>query len=341
MRALIDQGLAGLRRWRFWLGFGISAVCLALVFRGVDFQELASALRAAEYVRLVPAIVLLAGSLVVRTLRWRGLFFPQTGLRFRTLFHVLNIGYLANNILPARVGDLVRAGLVSTREPVSASRALATVVVERVLDGLTLVLILVFLLPLFPVPDWVARIGQAAGVVMGSAGLGLVVLSTQRARSVRWAHAILSRIPRINGMRWAEQVGGLVDGLGALRSPAALGQAGLWSVMVWVLSGLAYYFVLQAFDLGLSVAAGMFVLAVTTLIQIVPSTPGYVGVFDYTAVLALSLFGVERSLALSCVVVLHGVSYVTFNAMGLFSLVRESLPLGAVIGGQPAVSSEQ
>ncbi len=342
MISAVEQARAGLRSWQFWLGLGISIACLVLVFRGVDFQELASALRAADYVWLVPAVALLVASLAARAVRWRGLFFPQTGLKLATLFDVLNISYLINNIIPARVGDLARAGLISTREPVSASRALATVVVERVLDGLTLVVMLGLLLPLFPVPAWIGRLGQVAGVSMAAAGVGLMVLSTQRARSVRWSHAVLQRIPRVDGVRWAERVGNLVDGLGALRSPAALGQAGAWSVVVWLLSGAAYYFVLRAFDLGLSISAGLFVLVVTTLVLIVPATPGYVGVFDYTAVLALSVFGVERSLALSCAIVLHAVSYATFSVMGLISLVRESLSLSAVIrGGEPPVIGEQ
>jgi len=341
VQSLVDRAVAGLQSWQFWLGLGISLVCLVLVSRGVDFQELTAALRAAEYVWLVPAAGLFVASLVVRAVRWQGLFFPQTGLNFATLFHVLNISYLINNIIPARAGDLIRAGLISTREPVSASRALATVVVERVLDGLTLVVMLALLLPLFPVPAWVARIGQVAGVSMAAAGIGLMVLSTQRARTVRWSHAVLGRVPHLDGLRWAERVGGLVDGLGALRSPTALGQAGAWSVVVWLLSGAAYYFVLRAFDLNLPVTAGMFVLAVTALVSIVPATPGYIGVFDYTAVLALSVFGVERSLALSCAIVLHAVSYVTFSGMGLISLVRESLSFSAVISEQSPVIGEQ
>lgn len=324
--------LAGLRSWRFWLGLGISVVCLVLVFRGVDLQELAAALRTAKYLWLLPAIGFLAVSLAVRAIRWRGLFFPPTGLRFTTVFHVLNISYLANNILPARAGELIRAGLISTRAPVSASRALATVVVERVLDGVTLLVILVLLLPLFPVADWVVRTGQVAGVFLVVVGLGLVVMSTQRSRSVEWSHAVFRRIPRIDGARWAERAGGLVDGLSALRSAAALVRAGAWSGVIWGLSGAAYYFVLQAFDLQLAVTAGFFLLAVTTLVQIVPATPGYVGVFDLVAVEVLSALGVERSPALSCVIVLHAVSYATFSAMGLISLVRESLSLATVAG---------
>lgn len=328
MESAINQGRAGLRSRRFWLGLGISVVSLILVFRGVNVQALTSALRTADYVWLLPAIALLAASLALRAVRWRGLFFPQTGLNLTTLFHVLNISYLANNILPARAGELIRAGLISKRESVSASRALATVVVERVLDGLTLLVILVLLLPVFPVPEWVARTGQMAGMAVGAAGLGLLVLSTQRSRSVRWSNTVLEHVPRIDGARWAERIGDLVDGLSAVRSPGALVKAGAWSVVVWALSGVAYYCVLEAFNLRLSMMAGFFLLAVTTLVQIVPATPGYVGVFDLVAVEALSIFGVERSLALSCVIVLHAVSYATFSSMGFISLVRESLRTG-------------
>lgn len=330
MLSLMGRAAASLRSRRFWIGLGISIVSLVLVFRGVRFQDLKGALRTVEYVWLLPAAGLLIVSLAVRAVRWRLLFFPQRGLKFVTLWHVVNISFLINNILPARAGDIARAGLISTREPVSASRALATIVVERILDGITVVLMLAVVLPLFPVPGQVARIGQIAGVSFVVLGVGLVALSTQRSRSVRWSHAALRRLPRIDGGRWAERVGNLIDGLQALRSPAAMGQACVWSVVVWLLSGVAYYCVLQAFDLQLSIMAGVFVLAVTTLVLIVPSTPGYIGVFDYAAVMTLSVFGIERSLALSCALVLHAVTYVTFSGMGLISLVRESLSFSAV-----------
>lgn len=341
MQPLVSRATAGLRNWRFWLGLGISVVSIVLVSQGVNLQELTSALRDIGLVWLLPAAFSLIGALAVRAVRWRILFLPQQGLRFTTLFHVINISFLVNNIVPARAGDLLRAGLISNREPVNTSRALATVVVERVLDGITVVLILTVVLPLFPVPDGVVRIGRVAGLAFVAVGVGLVILSTQRARSVRWANTILRRVPRVDEGRWSEGVGGLVDGLQMLRSPAAVGQAAVWSALVWLLSGVAYYFVLQAFDLQLSVAAAMFVLAVTTLVLVVPSTPGYIGVFDYAAVLALSIFGVERSLALSCAVVLHAVSFITFSVMGLISLLRESLSLSTVLGRESPAISEQ
>lgn len=333
MATLIGRSLGALRDWRFWLGVAISVFSLVLVFRGIRLEDLESALRTVEYVWLLPAAGLLIASLAVRAVRWRLLFFPQQGLDLTTLFQVINIGFLINNIIPARAGDIARAGLISLREPVSGSRALATVVVERLLDGVTVVLMLVVVLPMFPVPDQVVQIGQLAGVSFVVLGVGLVVLSTQRARSVRWSQAVLGSIPRIDGAHWAERVGNLVDGLQILRSPMVMAQAGVWSVVVWLLSGVAYYCVLRAFDLSLSITAGIFVLAVTTLVLIVPSTPGYIGVFDAAAVLTLSVFGIERSLALSCALVLHAVTYVTFSGMGLLSLLRQSVSLSAVIGG--------
>lgn len=335
MSGIMSRSWGAFRNWRFWLGLLISLGSLVLLFRGVQFQELGSALRSVELVWLLPAVGLLVISLAVRAVRWRLLFFPQRGLNIVTLFHVINISFLINNVVPARAGDIVRAGLITTREPVSGSRALATIVVERLLDGITVVLLLVLVLPLFPVPAQVVRISQVAGVSFVGLGIGLIVLSTQRARSVRWAEAVFERVPRIDGGRWAGRVGNLVDGLQALRSPLAMGQAGVWSAVVWLLSALAYYCVLQAFDLGLSMAAGIFILATTTLVLIVPSTPGYVGVFDYAAVLVLSVFGVERNLALSCALVLHATTYLTFSGAGLISLLRESLSLSALIGERP------
>lgn len=321
---------AALRSWQFWVGVVVSLASLVLAFRGVDLGGVTAALGHADYIWLAPSAALLILGLGLRAVRWRILFYPLTGLRFVPLLNVINISFLANNILPARAGDVLRAALISTRAPVSASAALATVVVERVLDGLTVVFILIVLLPFFPVPSEVTRVGQIGGFILVALIVGLLVLSTQRARAVGWAEVVLRRLPYVSADLWSDRVGRLIDGLQVLRSPAAMAQAAIWSAAVWLLSGVAYYFVFRAFHLHLSMLAGTFVLAVTTLVLILPATPGYVGVFDYAAVLALAVFGVERNLALSTAVVLHAVTYVTFSVVGLISLVSESVSLSGL-----------
>lgn len=328
---------AALRSWQFWVGVVVSLASLILAFRGVDIQGVADALRQADYIWLAPSVALIIVSLGVRAVRWRILFYPVSDLRLVPLLNVINISFLANNILPARAGDVLRAALISTLEPVSASVALATVVVERVLDGLTVILILIVLLPFFPVPDQVAQVGRVAGFVLVALIVSLLVLSTQRTRAVGWADFLLRRLPYVSADRWSDRVGRLIDGLQVLRSPGGMAQAAIWSGAIWLLSGAAYYFVFRAFHLQLSMLAGTFVLAATTLVLILPATPGYIGVFDYAAVLALAIFGVERNLALSTAVVLHAVTYVTFSVTGLISLVSESVSLSGLtnLSGQP------
>jgi uncharacterized protein (TIRG00374 family) len=318
------------RSWQFWVGVGVSIASLILAFRGVDIRGVANALQQAEYIWLVPSVALIVVSLGVRAVRWRILFHPVAGLRLAPLFNVINISFLVNNILPARAGDVLRAALISAREPVSASLALATVVVERILDGLTVILILIVLLPFFPVPEEVVRVGQVAGLILAGATVVLMVLATQRQRAVAWVEILLERLPYLSAKHWSDRVGRLIDGLQVLRSPGAMAQAVVWSAAIWLLSGVAYYFVFRAFQLQLSMLAGTFVLAVTT--------PCYVGVFDYAAVLALAVFGVDRNLALSTALVLHAVTYVTFSVMGLVSLLPESLSLSGLISppAQPA-----
>jgi len=271
---------------------------------------------------LLPTAALLILGLWLRAVRWRVLFFPMQGLSLSRLFDAVNIGYLASNLLPARAGDLIRAGLVSSTEPVSASQALATVVVERVLDVFTVVFLLTLLLPILPIPTEIIRAGQVAGLSATAIALGLLVLSTQRARGVRWTWVLFSHIPRIDGERWAERVGGLIDGLAVLRLPWALGQAAVWSLLLWLTTAGAFYLVMQAFRLSLPPTAAVFVLCATALGVILPATPGYLGVFDYVVVLALALFGVERSLALSYALVLHGATYIVTSGAGVVSLVR-------------------
>lgn len=324
IQTFLTRGLSEVRSRRFVLGVVISGICLYLVFRGVAIAELAHALRNAGYVWLLPTAALLILGLWLRAVRWRVLFFPVRGVSLSRLFDAVNIGYLASNLLPARAGDLIRAGLISTTEPVGASRALATVLIERVLDVLTVVLLLTLLLPVLPIPTQLVHAGQVAGFSAFGAGGGLVILSTQRTRGVRWTEAFLRRIPHIDAERWAERVGGLIDGLAALRSPWALGQAAVWSLLLWLTTAGAFYLVMQAFHLALPPTAAVFVLCATALGVILPATPGYLGVFDYVVVLALALFNVERSLALSYALVLHGTTYVVVSAAGVVSLIRYS-----------------
>src|SRR5215207_1122510 len=137
---------------RVLLAFAVSAVALFLAFRNVDFDAVLDALRDAAYWWIVPATALLTVSLLLRGVRWQLLFYPHTGLRFGNVFGCMNAGYFVNTILPARLGEVVRAVMLSRLENVRTAHALSTVVVERVLDLLTTIVILGLLIPFVELP---------------------------------------------------------------------------------------------------------------------------------------------------------------------------------------------
>src|SRR5574341_68090 len=130
-----------LKSLRFWIGMAISAICLYLAFQGVQLEQVANAMQGMDYLWLVPASVVFLSSYAGRVFRWQLLFSPQK-MHLANVFHTLNIGYFLSNLLPARIGDLVRAYLIGDIEGVSKARALSTIIVERMSDGLAVVLLL-------------------------------------------------------------------------------------------------------------------------------------------------------------------------------------------------------
>jgi len=319
-----------MRKNRFWIGIAISLICLILALKDIHFAEIGRALGQANYLFLIPALAALLVGLGIRAIRWKLLFYPQRDLRLGKLFSVMNIGYLLSNVFPARVGDLARAYLIGDLEKVSVARALSTVVVERVLDVITVVLFLALLIPFVPLPPWAARSGLVAGVIFVALALLLIAVSSQKERGLRLVARLLGLVPRLDGEKWLGSLGSLMDGFAVLRAQGALPGLILWSLLAWTCSALINYFVMLAFDPHLPFTAAVFVLCVTVLGMTVPSSPGYVGVFDYLTVVALSLFAVEKELALSYALVLHAVLYISMSLMGLLGLWQESTSLGQV-----------
>ena len=127
-----------IRNWRFLIGVGVSLILLLVLLYQVDLSEVGEALTSANYLYLAPSIALYFVAVYFRAVRWRYLLSPLKVLRVGRLYTVVVIGYMANNLLPARLGELVRAYYLARREPINASSALGTVAVERVYDGMTL-----------------------------------------------------------------------------------------------------------------------------------------------------------------------------------------------------------
>ncbi len=318
------------RHLRLIVGLLASALSLVAVAQNVDPGRTAAALIGVNYWWLIPSVAVIPLTVWLRALRWRQLFVPNHGLRVSKLFAILMIGYLINSIFPARLGDPARAFLAADLEGVQTARGLATVVAERLLDVLTLLLFLLLLLPGVVLPPWMAN--SAMFVAMGAlAGFtSLLLLGRRRERFLPLVARLARHLPRLRPEWVTTQIDHLLSGFDALllwRRASAIG--GL-SLTIWLCSALQTYLAMLAFAMPVPAGAAVMVVVVTALGMVVPSSPGYVGVFHALTVVALAIYGVEASFALSFAVVLHLVTFVPLMAFGLLYLWRESLSLGRI-----------
>lgn len=315
------------RRWQLWVGLAISVVALVLALVGIDFRRLAETLVRADYVYLVPATAGVLLYLLVRGIRWRLLLDKR--VRLTRTFWVTNVGYLVSNVLPFRLGDPARAVVIGRSGAVSTAAALSTVVVERVLDMLMVVMILAGVAPLIGGTERAVGAGIVAGGAALAATAVLLLLAFRPdlgRRAVRW---VLDRLPRIDADRWAASLDGLFDGLAPLRSGRkALAVLG-WSVVTWATVVGYYWMFLRAFIDRPPLLAAPFVVCVIGLGMAVPSSPSAVGVFHAVARYALTIpFDVPESQAVAVAFGAHALQYVLMCLLGLIGLARESLSLG-------------
>ena len=312
-----------MKNWRFWGGILVSLLCLYAVARGVDWHTLWVALSETRLVWLVPAFGILVGGMWARALRWRLLLQSAPGLRTGRLFNLVNISYLVNNVAPFRLGDLVRAYLCAELERLNVMQALSTLVIERLGDTLAIVLLLLVLLPAVSLPAYVLRSALGIGLAALAAASLLSLLALRR----EWGLSVLDRLsarwPLLTRTPLRGLLASAVDGLAAMGSWRKAAGVLAWSCAIWIATAVQFYVVMRAAQLRLPFAAALTVLCLTSLGMVVPSSPGYVGVFEYLTVVGLSFFGVGRETALSYALLLHALSLVSLVILGAVALWAE------------------
>lgn len=306
-------------------GLLVSALFLYLALRGVDFRRVGEALRHANYWWLLPGVLAIVLSILLRAVRWRLLFHPRTDLRFTSVFGSLNVGYLVNDLLPMRLGEVVRAYLISQQEAVSATHALSTVAVERVLDMVVTVAYLAALIPFVELPAGSAGKVQAVAVAAVAALLVMLIAGALPARTHQLARLGTRFLPQGAARRLHGLMDHFLEGFAVLSAPRVALPVVALSVALWALAALALYCVLLAFNLRLSPAAPLFVLALVSVSFVVPAAPGHIGVFHWTVITALATFHVQEDLARSYAFLAHLVAFVPPMLMGAAYLWRSGL----------------
>ncbi|MCC6175465.1 MAG: flippase-like domain-containing protein [Chloroflexi bacterium] len=316
------------------LGVIVTLVCLGLAFYKVDLRGLGQALASANYWLILPALAVWLLGYVVRTARWRVILAEAVRCSFVTLFGVLMIGFATNNVLPARLGELARAFLLRRRTSVRKTFLLASIFLERVFDGLVLVALMSVLSLGIDLPGWGHDVERIASLLFFGVALGVILLLARRDLAERLLALVLRPFPDRLSHWTSGAFGAFMKGLSTMQRPSVLAKTALLSVVVWSLEWAAYYLVTGAFDLGLSpttrAAACGVLLVVVNLGIMLPAAPGYVGTFQFFAVAALAVFGVQREQALAVAIVAHATQYVLVTAIGLAFFGREHVSLGTL-----------
>jgi len=322
-----------LRSWQFWLGIAISALFLWLALRGLRLADVWQAIQGAQYLWLIPGLAAYWIGVWVRSWRWTYLLRPLKRISTRTAFPIVVIGYMGNNILPARSGELLRSYVLRRRENVPISGSLATIVLERAFDGVVMLSFVVINLP------ELARVSSDSGLVGNLYNLAIlgvtaffiaVVLLVFMAIYPTHAESALQWVnQRFVPHRFRDQVTQLslnfLQGLGALRSPRDLFMVLVTSVLIWLLETVKYWYLMQAFPFEVSFFALMLMNGVVNLATTLPSAPGYIGTFDAPGIAVLVAYSVNRAVATGYTLVLHAALWLPITLLGFYFMVREGI----------------
>jgi uncharacterized protein (TIRG00374 family) len=311
--------------WRsalLWVGLAVTVVSTAFALRGANLDQVWDAFVESEKAWLVPALIVLALAVWMRAVRWWSLFAAETRPPLAAVTRALLVGYFYNNVLPLRAGEAARVVVLGRETKVSRAETTSTVVLERAYDVLALLVLLFALLPWLPPIRWLGAALVLFGVVAFAVLVATVAHGRWGHRPLNFALRPLHRIPRLEPERVEQGALNLSQGLAGLRHPRVAVGAAFWTLLSWVVAGVSAWFVMLAFDLGLSPVAGVFVMITINLALILPSAPAAVGVFEAATLVALDAYDVPDSEALSYGLVLHAVNFLPYIVAGLVVLQR-------------------
>lgn len=301
----------------------VGGVLLWFVLRETDWHHLTRSMRAVSPVWILIEAVLMLVGLWARAVRWKEILRPVRSVTVYGAFSASAIGFMTNNVLPLKVGEVVRAFALSRREAVPLTSSVSSIVIDRILDGTTIAAMGLAAMFFLPLPRFV----QAAAGLMAVAFLSLAPLLVWAARHRENAERIeawlLDRLPDRFRSRASGTLGRFVEGLSVLTDVRGLVRIALWTAPIWIL-WVGYYAVgIWALGWTLPWYAAFVLVVIVAFAMALPSLPGAVGTFQVACVLGLKIFGVEKQDAITYAIVFHAIQYVVMTALGLLCLAGE------------------
>ncbi len=309
-------------------GLLVTVVAIVALLYFVDLDALQQAFALADYRWLPLAILIFFGTLFARAKAWRTIL--EEKATFKDTFFVLNQAYLLNNVLPFRLGELGRALLLGQRIGLGFWRVLSTVVVERVFDlGFAAGLLFATLPLVVGGAGWALNAAIVAGVLVLVGFVALFVMASNPQPTRRFFERLAKPWPKLQ--HWlGEKLSSFLEGLSALKDTRRFLRVGFWMLLAWFFNVAWYYALMRSFLPDAQWLWAFFAIAVSSLGVALPSSPGYIGVLESALVGALSLFGVDPSIALAYAVAAHLLYFAITGILGIYGFWQQGQSLGDV-----------
>ena len=308
---------------RFFIGIMVSLLFLYLALENVDIRVVAASFRNIDFRYLALCIVCQFASLFCRSYLWKNILSFEKDVRYRHSFEALLIGYMGNNVLPFRMGEAMRAYAMGKKEGISRTLSFASIILERLIDLFTLLLFFLTLVLLMKLEEWIILSGIVVFAFLILAILFLYAVASDFLSLPSALYKIAIRyIPEQLTGTVERIAGSFVKGIKLIRSL----QQALWLVflalMAWILWTAILYFGLKAFHLNLPITATLLLSVVVNIGVMVPSSPGFIGVFQYLCIISLSVFSVSKEVALSFSFLVHSIQYIPTTLLGWLFLTQ-------------------
>jgi glycosyltransferase 2 family protein len=316
------------KRWQIAVGILISLFFIWFAVRKLSLDQVWVYLRSANYWWIIPGVIVYFGAVWARTWRWHYLLRPIKAIPLRALFPVVCIGYFGNNVYPARAGEVIRAFVLRRNEGVSVSASLATIIIERVFDGLVMLLFVFVALP-FVGSDRIPLVYRRAVILFSVLFLAALLVFLWLAIDQRRAPVVYRFVAdKVVPARYRGLADGFyerfITGLHSLRSGRDVLMVFWTSTIIWLTETVKYWFVMHAFRFVVSFVGLMLMNGVVNLTTTLPSAPGYVGTFEVGAKV-LEALGIQPDLAFGYTIVLHAALWLPITALGAWYMWREGI----------------
>jgi uncharacterized protein (TIRG00374 family) len=324
---------------KFWLGIAVSVFFMALLLNKIDFRSLGAALRSADYRYIFLAVVFTFINYILRAVRWRYLLISEKSIPLSSLYPATIIGYMANNLLPARLGEFVRAYTLARREQLETPSVFASLVIDRLCDGFTVLLLLLVTLFTLRLPSGIedaAAALRAGGTLMFllycAVVLFLYLLKRQTMRTLSVVGHVLKPFPRRFSDKVIPLLGSFIGGIRLSSRGEHVAALVASSAGIWLFCILPVDMTLRSFDIHLPITASIFILILLVFAVMVPASPGFIGTYHYACYKGLSVFGIPETKSVSIALIMHGTGFFPVIIAGLYYLWKNKISLNELQG---------